>query len=277
LEGDIITAVDGKELRGVPGEVAANTLQGTVGSTVELRIQRPNSPMPMIAKITRQEVLVHSVSVCERLAVDPSIGYVKLIAFQKQTAEEIRESLARIMAPYPLKGIILDLRGNPGGLLDAAVQVADLFLDQGAIVRTQGRAWGQTWVHQVQSNTKIHLPMVLLIDGDSASASEILAAAIKDHRRGSLVGTRTYGKGSVQSIFPLQSLQTGLRLTTARFASPNNHPLEGKGVEPDYLVPRPITGTFGEEMPAPRKPQPANDPQLTMAIKVLTPVLSSSK
>jgi carboxyl-terminal processing protease len=268
-EGDVITDVDGRTLKGMPTEEAANTLQGPDGSAVRLVVERGGKGGVCFSLI-RREVVVHSVTASEIIDASRRLAYVKLASFQKQTATEVRTAINKLSQPTPLGGLILDLRGNPGGLLDSAVQVANQFVGEGVMVRTRGRAWGQSWNHEVAAQPMWRFPLAVLVDGDSASASEILAGAIRDHRRGVLVGTRTYGKGSVQSIFPLQSQRTGLRLTTAKFFSPNDHAFELVGVQPDVVVPRRIIDAFGEEEPAPKRPTLDKDGQLAAAVRALT-------
>jgi carboxyl-terminal processing protease len=267
-DGDVITQVDDKPLKGLPAEESANLLQGPDGSTVKIVVER-DAKAAIRYSLVRREVVVHSVAACELLDPARRVAYLKLGSFQKQTAAEVRDAILKLSQPTPIAGLVLDLRGNPGGLLDSAVQVANQFIGEGVMVRTRGRAWGQSWNHEVAVEPLWKFPLAVLVDGDSASASEILAGAIRDHRRGVLVGTRTYGKGSVQSIFPLQSQRTGLRLTTAKFFSPSDQPFELVGVQPDVVVPRRIVDAFGEEEPAPKRPTPAKDGQLAAALKAL--------
>jgi carboxyl-terminal processing protease len=178
-----------------------------------------------------------------------------------------------------MRTLVLDLRGNPGGLLNVAVEIAERFVDQGVIVSTRGRAPGQSQVYQSQSKAVWSLPMLVLIDHDSASASEILAGALKDHNRATVMGERSYGKGSVQSIFALRSAPAGLKLTTAKFYSPRNRPYSEQGVEPDVpvrIAAKPVaeegTGPGGTATPAAsREPviefgDPVRDPVLGQAI-----------
>ena len=145
-----------------------------------------------------------------------------------------------------MKSLVIDLRGNPGGLLIAAVEAVELFIDNGVIVSTRGRNSQEDFTYTSHGTSAWRVPLVVMIDEDSASAAEIFAGAIRDHRRGELVGAKSYGKGSVQGIFPLESSDAGLRLTTAKFYSPNGHPFNRVGVEPDvtiHQVARPIQGT----------------------------------
>lgn len=256
-EGDQIVEVDGKNIVGLTAEEAANRLQGRADSEVHLKLKRADGGARMVA-ITRREVIVHSVTQSRML--DDGVGYIRLDSFQKLTMHELEQAVHQLQADG-LKSLILDLRGNPGGLLDVALQVANRFIDDGVLVSTQGRAWGQSWSHRARPMQVWRFPLVVLVDGESASASEIFASAVQDHGRGLVIGTRTFGKGSVQSIFPMQSAGTGLRLTTARFYSPKGKALQGVGVKPDVEIAR-ERGPMGEEAPIPRQGTVENDRQL---------------
>ena len=190
--------------------------------------------------------------------VDPETmtGYVQLNGFQKSSTEELERAVA-LLHSQGMKALVLDLRGNPGGLLNVAVEMAERFIDQGVIVSTRGRAPGQSQVYRASRRADWKMPVYVLIDRDSASASEILAGALKDHRRATILGERSYGKGSVQSIFSLKNAPAGLKLTTAKFYSPKNRPYSEQGVEPDVVVatsakpvdgkaPAVDTSTFGD-------------------------------
>jgi carboxyl-terminal processing protease len=267
-DDDVIISIDGKPLANLSTEEAANLLQGPAGSAVKMTLKNPAGAVRGMS-LVRAEVVVHSVTGECVIDVRRRVGYVKLASFQKTTAAELREAIDRLVDREGVESVVLDLRGNPGGLLDVAVQVANRFIPDGVVVRTRGRAWGQSWDHEAKALSAWTMKLAVLVDGDSASAAEILAGAIKDHRRGVLIGSRTYGKGSVQSIFPLQSAGTGLRLTTAKFYSPLDKPYDGIGVEPDVLAPRPLAGPLGEEAPPPRRPNPSEDEQLAIAIRSL--------
>ncbi len=172
------------------------------------------------------------------------VGYLRLTCFQKTTRRDLEAALWQLHREG-MKSLVVDLRGNPGGLLITAVEVVELFVDHGVIVSTHGRSAQEDFTYTSHGQATWQTPLVVLIDQDSASAAEIFAGAIRDHHRGTLVGVRSFGKGSVQGIFPLESSEAGLRLTTAKFYSPNGHPYARVGVEPDVQVrqaARPIDG-----------------------------------
>lgn len=274
LDGDIIVKVEDKPVTGLNVEEAANRLQGKEGTAVTLRIRRAPG-VERDVQVRRREVIVHSVCQARLLEGPGGVGYIRLSSFQKQTVRELEIAVESLLGKG-MRSLVLDLRGNPGGLLDVALQLANHFIDNGTLVSTQGRAWGQSWSHRAKPYAAWKFPLAVLIDGESASASEILAGAIRDHRRGLLVGTRTFGKGSVQSIFPLRTAATGLRLTTAYFYSPNGHVFQHKGVQPDVVVPRAL-GILGEELTLPRRAELAGDPQLRKAVAALTSQVASRR
>ena len=180
--------------------------------------------------------------------IDPDTGvaYLKLTCFQKTTSRDLDAALWKLHRAG-MRSLILDLRGNPGGLLTTSVDVVDKFIERGTIVSTRGRGKDEDYSYSAHSAGTWKVPLVVLIDGDSASASEIFAGAIRDHHRGVLVGTRSYGKGSVQGIFPLNSANAGIRLTTAKFYSPTGRAYSDVGVNPDVEVretarPNDVTG-----------------------------------
>ncbi len=248
-KNDVIVAIDGVPIQGESVEQAADRLQGPEGSTVEVLVRRAPEDRLLKFLIVRGHVEVPSVERAEILSPSDGIGYVKLVAFQRTTVHELVRAVSRLRHQN-LRGLILDLRGNPGGLLASAVDVADCFLDSGTIVTTSGRGEGQSWTYWARPAGTWHFPLVLLVDHDSASASEIVAGAIKEHRRGLIIGERTYGKGTVQSILPLHTVSAGLRLTTAEFLSPSGRSYSQRGVEPDIYVPGP-KGTQGVESSGP--------------------------
>ncbi len=185
--------------------------------------------------VRRDHVDVPSIEDAKLLDPEAGVAYLKLSVFQKTTTKDLDTALWKLYREG-MKSLVMDLRGNPGGLLTSSVEVADKFLEQGSIVSTRGRSPHEDFNYSAQKQGTWRVPLVVLIDGDSASASEIFAGAMRDHRRATIVGTRSYGKGSVQGIFPLTVGNTGVRLTTAKFYSPNGHPYSRVGVEPDIYV-----------------------------------------
>jgi carboxyl-terminal processing protease len=213
---------------------AVQKLRGPKGSRVTISIHREGWNEVKEFTITREVIPLHSVNA---KMLEPGFGYLRITSFQAKTTADLKQALKELEAKNELKGVILDLRNNPGGLLDQAVKVTDIFLDEGVIVSTKGRIKEQNMVFNAQSNGgKHHFPMVVLVNEGSASASEIVAGALKDHGRALILGAQTFGKGSVQTIMPL-SEGAGLRLTTARYYTPSGISIQAKGISPDILVP----------------------------------------
>ena len=237
-KGDRITWIDGKDIRSSSIDEAAALMRGQTGSRVKLRIHRQAENRDWEAVLIRRAVSVKSIPVAEIVDGDYKIGYIELAGFQKTTAAEMDAALDKL-SRSGMKALVLDVRGNPGGLLTAAVAVLDRFIDEGVLVSTKGRSGDQNWTYRAHRQGTLDMPLVLLTDGDSASASEIVAGAIRDHGRGTIVGRKTYGKWSVQSIFNV-GRETGLRLTTAKFYSPDGLNHSKVGVDPDVLVEAPI-------------------------------------
>jgi carboxyl-terminal processing protease len=259
---DHIVAIDSVPVAGLTTEEAANRLQGAEGSPVHLWIRSPGESTARRLILRRRHVDVLSIPEQHMISPAEGIGYIQLTAFQKSTLQELDQAVDSL-SRQGLTSLILDLRGNPGGVLSAAVEVADRFIADGVLVSTRGRAEGQTFTHWAQRAGTWGVPLVVLIDEDSASASEIVAGAIQDHRRGTLVGTRSYGKGTVQSILPLDSSDAGIRLTTAAFYSPRGRAYAGQGVSPEIVVARkPIPPTAARDGSLLRP----EDPQLAAAI-----------
>ena len=195
----------------------------------------------------REHVEVPSVDDVKIVDRDFGVGYLKLTCFQKTTSRDLDAALWKLHREG-MKSLIIDLRGNPGGLLTSSVEVADKFVDDGVIVSTRGRSALEDYNYTAHKAGTWHMPLVVLIDGDSASASEIFAGAIHDHRRGNLVGQRSYGKGSVQGIFPLSLAGSGVRLTTAKFYSPSGQPISHVGVTPDIVVQKTAKPVDGQDL-----------------------------
>ena len=241
--GDHLVAVDGRPIGGMSVDESAQLLQGPEGSTVTLDVVRDSAPAGRLV-LRREHVEVPSVEDVRMIDAAEGIAHLKLSSFQKTTAADLESALRRLDAAG-MKALVVDLRGNPGGLLSAAVDVADLFLDRGLVVATRGRSPEEDFNYSAARPGTWRMPLVVLIDGDSASSSEIFAGAIRDHGRGTIVGSRSFGKGSIQGIFPLEVGGVGLRLTTAKFFSPKGRPYARVGVEPDVAVhsaARPVDG-----------------------------------
>lgn len=232
--GDSIVAVDGQRTADSTPEKISNRLQGESGSTVYLEIARRNSPNQTVA-IVRQPVKSPCVENVKIIDEVNRVGYLKINHFQKTTASELDAALLYLNNKR-MSSLIIDLRGNPGGLLTAAVDASNRFLSNGTIVSTKGKNSQENHNFYATREKTSTIPLVVLIDKNSASASEIFAGAMRDRRRAAIVGTQSYGKGSVQGIFPLQNNSMGLRMTTAKFYSPLGKPFVRVGVSPDIEV-----------------------------------------
>ncbi len=233
---DYIVEIDGTDCRDLSTDDSARLLRGTSGTTVQLTYQHPDGS-EKTGSFVRQRVQIRSVTRTLMLDQAKGIGYIRMEGFQNNTAEELDEAL-RTLERQGMRALIWDLRGNPGGLLETAAAVIDRFIDRGVLVSTEGRSPEQDQVFRAHSNNVRRYPLALIVDENSASASEIVAGAIRDHRRGTIVGRKTYGKWSVQSIIHLPG-ETGLKLTTAKFYSPDHMNYAGKGLPPDVEVPEP--------------------------------------
>ncbi len=234
VANDRIVAVDGKSTADLSTDEAAAMLTGAEGSWVQVTAYTQGQ-QPRVLNIRREHVEVPSLEDVKIVDNDYGIAYVRIPTFQKTTSRDLEAALWELHRKG-MRSLILDLRRNPGGLLTSSVEVADKFLTQGNIVSTRGRSAQEDFNYQAHYGGTWRVPLVVLIDGDSASASEIFAGAIKDNDRGTIVGTRSYGKGSVQGIFPLGYAGAGIRLTTAKFFSPNGQPISHRGVQPDVAV-----------------------------------------
>ncbi len=230
VAGDIITHINDSDAKGLELETAINLMRGPVGSAIKLTVSRQGAPEPLHFELVREEINVPTVE--GHVLPGSNIGYVAISQFTERTAEEMRETLNTLQGER-VKGLILDLRDNPGGELIAAVNVAKNFIPKGPIVYIDYRL-GRDQEFPSEGRT-IQLPLVVLINGGSASAAEILAGAVKDTGAGTLVGGKTFGKGIVQTVFPLDN-GAGLKLTTARYLTPLRNDIHQKGVEPDFTV-----------------------------------------
>lgn len=233
---DIITHLDEEAIQGLTLNQAVEKMRGPVGTKIKLRIMRKGQDKPVEVSVTRDNIRVRSAR--GRMEGD-DIGVLRVSQFNEQTTENLRKAITDIQSQSgdKLKGYILDLRSNPGGLLDQAISVSDAFLDRGEIVSTRGRNTEETQRFNARSGDLTKgKPIIVLINGGSASASEIVAGALQDHKRATVIGTRSFGKGSVQTIIPLGSGAGALRLTTARYYTPSGKSIQAKGISPDIEV-----------------------------------------
>jgi carboxyl-terminal processing protease len=270
--GDRIVSVDGKTTQQVSPDALADMLRGEEGSQVSVEVRGQDAQFRTM-RIARRRVEVPSVDDVKIVDADYHIGYFKITSFQKTTPRDVDAALWKLH-DQGMRSLVIDLRGNPGGLLKAAVDIADKFVMDGMIVATRGRSPREDFDHKGQVAGTWRVPLVLLVDRDSASASEILAGAIQDHRRGTVVGEKSYGKGSVQGIFPLGGTNVGVRLTTAKWYTPAGQPISGHGVTPDVAVrsvAKPVV-TSGSPPEAP--PAPPDDPFLRAGLQVAKANLS---
>ena len=232
--GDQIVTIEGESTRDMNLVDAVKKMRGEPHTTVTIQIMREGFTAPR--EFTLERDIIKIVSVRSRV-IDEQYGYLRIAQFQENTARECQKALQEFDAHEPaLKGLILDLRGDPGGLLDQAVKVSDEFLDEGLIVSTEGRRENDKMEFFAQKNeTARTWPMVTLVNAGSASASEIVAGALQDHKRSLIVGTQTFGKGTVQTVIPLSD-GSGLRITTAKYFTPNHRSIQEKGITPDIFV-----------------------------------------
>ena len=244
LPGDRIVKIDGKSTTDMSLEDAVKLLRGPKGTQVVITILRDKQEKPMDMAITRAMIHIESVK-AEML--DPGYGYIKVRNFQVDTADDIRSALEEM---GPLKGLILDLRYNPGGLLDQAVSVSDLFLESGMIVYTDGRRPEEKTEYRAhKEGTFEGFPMIVLINGGSASAAEIVSGALQDNKRAIVVGVKSFGKASVQSLKPLND-GSALKLTVARYYTPSGRSIQATGIEPDIRVNQKMQDSGTEESSA---------------------------
>ncbi|MBN2061117.1 MAG: S41 family peptidase [Deltaproteobacteria bacterium] len=228
--GDRIIKIEDKSTNDMTLLDAVNLIRGPKGTDVKLVISREGIDKPLVFTITRDVIPLKSV---RHYMLKPDIGYVRISTFQGHTADDLSSALDDIELKGKLKGLILDLRNNPGGLLREAIGVSDLFLNTGLIVSTKGRNPDQDIIESAQKNDKErNYPIIVLVNGGSASASEIVAGALQDNKRALILGSKTFGKGSVQTILPLSD-GSGLRLTTARYYTPNGRSIQASGITPD--------------------------------------------
>jgi carboxyl-terminal processing protease len=248
--GDYIIKLGQKSVQGLELKDAVDLMRGKPGSTIELTVLRKGVNKPLTFNLVREKILIKSV---KSKLLDNQYGYIRLTQFQTLTSKDMEEAIAQLkqQSGGELKGLILDLRNNPGGLLDSAIQISDAFLDKDKkgkpemIVYTQGRLPGSKFTAMANPGDILnHAPMIVLINNGSASASEIVAGALKDNKRAIILGTRSFGKGSVQTVLPLDS-KRGIKLTTALYFTPSGTSIQAKGITPDIVV---------EEMNVPVQP-----------------------
>ena len=234
--GDQILRVDGEPTKEMTLMEAVTKMRGPKGTKVVLTIMREGFTKPEDFVITRATIAIKSV---RSKTLESGYGYLRLSQFQSTTARDLRQALTKLEKEnQPMKGLILDMRNNPGGLLDQAVKVSDEFLDEGLIVYTGGRLKSQDMRFEAHTNTRPHrYPIVVLVNEGSASAAEIVAGALQDHKRAVVVGVETFGKGSVQTVMPLRN-GAALRLTTSLYYTPSGRSIQAKGIEPDIVVER---------------------------------------
>jgi carboxyl-terminal processing protease len=230
--GDKIIRIDGKLTSDMTLPEAVKAIRGEKGTKVNLTIMREGADKPLEFSLIRDVIPIKSV---RSYLLTPKIGYARISTFQAKTAQDLNTELEGLEKGRKLEGLILDLRNNPGGLLSQAIDVADLFLDSGVIVSTKGRNSSQdlkATAHKEKAKVERNYPMIVLVNGGSASASEIVAGALQDNKRALILGTRTFGKGSVQTILPLSD-GSGLRLTTAMYYTPSGRSIQASGIIPD--------------------------------------------
>jgi carboxyl-terminal processing protease len=236
LANDIITKLDDEQVQGLTLNQAVEKMRGPTNTKIKLTITRKGQDKPIEFSITRDVIRVRAV----RSRTEDDVGYIRVTQFNEQTTDNLKKAITDLQNQIPadkLKGFVLDLRNNPGGLLDQAISVSDAFLERGEIVSTRGRNSEETQRFNARPGDLTKgKPVILLINGGSASASEIVAGALQDHKRATLIGTRSFGKGSVQTIIPLGSGNGALRLTTARYFTPSGRSIQAKGISPDLEV-----------------------------------------
>ena len=241
--GDILLEIDGRTVAGGALDEIIDRMRGFVGSTVRLTVERSGEPEPLQFALERSEVHVRTV---RAEPLPGRYGYLRVTHFTDATPRDFDRALADLQSTGPLRGLVLDLRGNPGGVLESSVSVADEFLDSGIIVRAEGRTAESRFELRATAGDALRsAPLVVLIDRGSASGAEIVAGALRDHGRATLMGERTFGKGSVQTVMPLANGQA-LKLTTSRYFTPSGASIHDRGLEPDVS----LAGAMGGEVAA---------------------------
>ncbi|MCW5206226.1 S41 family peptidase [Desulfobulbus sp. F5] len=232
--GDQIVKINGQATADMNLNDAIMQLRGKIGEKVTLTVSREGQPQSQDIVLIRSLIPQHSIVAAE---LAPGLHHIQITNFQADTVRDFKDALSKAAKKRPVTGLLLDLRNDPGGLLEQAVSLADLFIQQGLIVSTKGRDKEQDMLFEARSGIeKYAFPMVVLVNEGSASAAEIVAGALQDHKRALILGTKTFGKGSVQTVVPLPN-GAGLRLTTARYYTPNGRSIQETGIEPDIVVP----------------------------------------
>ncbi len=233
--GDLIIKLDDRSVKGMSLNDAVDIMRGKPGDPITLTIIRESEEKPLVITVVRDIIKTKSVRF---ETLEPGFGYLRISSFQSHTVESLRQAIYQLKEDNSgkLKGIVLDLRNNPGGILTAAVGVSDMFLNKGMIVYTEGRKKDSKLKFNAKPNAKLpDVPLIVLVNAGSASASEIVAGALQDHGRGIIMGEKTFGKGSVQTILPMNN-NAALKLTTARYYTPNGRSIQASGITPDIII-----------------------------------------
>jgi carboxyl-terminal processing protease len=242
--GDLIIKIDGQSTKNMTVMEAVKKLRGVKGSEVTISVHREGWSELKEFHLVRDVIPLHSV---RSMILEPGYGYVRITNFQTKTTADLKKALEDLTSEGELQGLVLDLRNNPGGLLEQSIKVSDLFLAEGMIVSTKGRLKDQNMEFMAHSHGVVYAQsLIVLVNEGSASASEIVAGALQDNKRGLILGTQTFGKGSVQTIIPMAD-GAGLRLTTARYYTPNGTSIQAKGITPDIIIPATLPLTDTEE------------------------------
>ncbi len=271
LSGDVITTIDGQSTEGMETNDAVNLIRGPINSKVTIGVSREEKPLEF--ELTRAEIEVHPVKYSVKTSPEGSVGYIRLSQFSANASDEMREAIKEL-EKRDVTGYVLDLRSNPGGLLFSSIDIAEMFIDEGTIVSTVDR--NSVSDEEVAKNQAItERPLVVLVDGGSASASEILSGALQDNHRAELVGTQTFGKGLVQSVRGLAD-GSGVAVTIAKYLTPSGRDINKLGIEPDYVVE--LTDEQREALVKEGdKVGTMEDPQYSKAIEVLTDAIRTQR
>ncbi|NQY01799.1 MAG: S41 family peptidase [Halieaceae bacterium] len=241
--GDIIIKLGSVPVKGMSLNEAIELMRGPKGSEIELTVGRPGDGQPFTVTLKRDTIKVASV---RQRFLEPGYGYIRIAQFQSNTGADVQSSLQKLAKEQSLKGLVLDLRNNPGGVLRASVDVAGLFMEGGTVVYTEGRLPNSdTSYNASEEDASKGVPLIVLINGGSASASEIVAGALQDNARAVIMGTPSFGKGSVQTVMPI-SESRAVKLTTALYFTPNGRSIQAEGIDPDVFVERAKVTTFSE-------------------------------